>query len=84
VGIGIGCSAAAILGVVGLFILYRIKNKDKIVPEEPPNPPNVGLMEMELNGSSAARKIFEVDGKNEAANMPELPSHTVPASELPG
>jgi len=40
-------------------------------------------MEMELEGSSPAQKIFEVDGKHEAANLPELPSHPISSRELP-
>ncbi|KAJ6168097.1 hypothetical protein N7497_000940 [Penicillium chrysogenum] len=84
VGIGIGCSAAAIIGMLSLFILYRIKEKNKTIPERPPSPPSVGLIEIELDGSSATRKIFEMDGKHEAANIPELPTHPFPSSELPG
>jgi hypothetical protein len=37
-----------------------------------------------LNGSSDPRKIFEADGKHEAANMAELPSNPYPRIELPG
>lgn len=83
VGIGIGCSAAVIIGMVGLFIFHRIKKKSKMDPEEPPSPPSVGL-ETELDGSSATRKMFELDGKHGVANLPELPSHPSPPSELPG
>jgi hypothetical protein len=82
VGIGIGCAAAAIIGIVGLLLLYRIKKKGKFPPPEPPNLPSVNSTK--LNGSSDARKIFEVDGKHEAANIPELPSDCYTRSELPG
>ncbi|CAG8359235.1 unnamed protein product [Penicillium salamii] len=84
VGIGIGCSAAAIIGMLGLLVLYRIKKKNKTIPKPPPRPPSVGQIETELDGSSAARRIFEMDGKQGAANISELPSHPVPSSELPG
>jgi hypothetical protein len=82
VGIGIGCSAAVIIGMVGFFILRRIR-KSKIGPEEPPSPPNVGL-EMELDGSSATRKKFERDAKHGAASMPVLRSLPSPSIELHG
>lgn len=62
VGIGIGCYVAGIIGAVGFFIFYR-KTKSNPVPEEPPNLRNARPMEMELEGSSPAQKIFEVDGK---------------------
>jgi hypothetical protein len=68
VGIGIGCSVAGIIGAAGLFIFYR-RTKSKPVPEEPPNLRSAGPMEMELEGSSPAQKIFEVHGKHEAANF---------------
>jgi hypothetical protein len=84
VGIGIGCSAAAIIGMLSLFILYRIKRKSKTIPERPPSPPSVGPIEIELDGSSATRKIYEMDGKHGVANLPEPPTHAFPSSELPG
>jgi hypothetical protein len=82
VGIGIGCAAAAIIGIVGLLLLYRIKKKNIIHPPEPPNLPSVDSTK--LNGSSNSQKIFEADGKHEAANIPELPSDHYTRSELPG
>ncbi|KAJ5207364.1 hypothetical protein N7491_002003 [Penicillium cf. griseofulvum] len=84
VGIGIGCSAAAIIGMLGLFILYRFKKKSKIIPEQSSIPPSDVVIKMELDGSSAARRVFEMHGKHEAANLPELPSHPFVSSELPG
>ncbi|KAF7166706.1 hypothetical protein CNMCM5623_000250 [Aspergillus felis] len=81
-GIGIGCAAAAIIGIVGLLLLYRIKQKGKFPPPEPPNLPSVNSTK--LNGCSDARKIFEADGKHEAANISELPSDPYTRSELPG
>lgn len=83
VGIGIGCSVAGVIGAVGIFIFYR-RTKSNPVPEEPPNLRNAGPIEIELEGSSPAQKIFEVDGKHEAANLPELPSHPISSRELPG
>lgn len=82
VGIGIGCAAAAIIGIVGLLLLYRMKKKGNFHPPEQPNLPSVDSTK--LNGSSDAQKIFEADGKHEAANMPELPSGHYTRSELPG
>lgn len=72
VGIGIGCSVGGIIGAAGFFIWYR-RMKSKPAPEERPNLPSAGPMEMELEGSSPPQKVFEVDGKHEAANLPELP-----------
>ncbi|OKP09454.1 hypothetical protein PENSUB_5190 [Penicillium subrubescens] len=82
VGIGIGCAAAAIIGLVGLLLLYRIRKKGKPHPSEAPNLPSVDSTK--LYGSSDTRKIFEADGKYESANMPELPSDHFTRSELPG
>jgi hypothetical protein len=82
VGIGIGCAAAAIIGLVGLLLLYRIRKKGKSHPSEAPNLPSVDSTK--LYGSSDTRKVFEADGKYEAANMPELPSDHFTRSELPG
>lgn len=82
VGVGIGCAAAAIIGMVSLLLLYRIGKKGKSHPSEPPNPPSIDSTE--LNGSSDTRNIFEADGKYEAANMPELPSDHFTRSELSG
>lgn len=82
VGIGIGSAAAAIIGIVGLLLLYRIKKKGKFPPPEPPTLPSVDLTK--LNGSSEAGKILEADGKHEAANLPELPADPYTPIELPG
>jgi hypothetical protein len=82
VGIGIGCAAAAIIGIVGFLLLYRIKTKGKFTPPEPPTLPSANSTK--LNGSSDAWKVFEADGKHEAANIPELPPDSYTRSELPG
>jgi hypothetical protein len=82
VRIGIGCAAAAIIGLVGLLLLYRMKKKGKLHPSDQPCLPSVNSTN--LDGSSDAQKIFEADGKHEAANMPELPSGHYTRSELPG
>lgn len=37
---------------------------------------------MEIEGSTLAQKIFEVDGKHEAADLPELPSHPISSNVI--
>lgn len=80
-GIGIGCAAAAIIGIVGLWLLYRIKKKRNISPGPQilPDPDST-----KQNENSTSGEIFEADGKHEAANMAELPSDAYTRSELPG
>lgn len=82
VGIGVGCSVAGIIGAAGFFIFYR-RMKDKPVPDEPPNLQSAGPIAMELEGSSPGQNLFEVDGKHEAANLPELPPHPISSREIP-
>lgn len=84
VGIGLGCSAAAIVGMSSLFVLYWTKKKKKTISERPPSPPSVGPIKIELDGNRATRKIFEMDGKHEARSISEVPTHPFSSSELPG
>jgi hypothetical protein len=82
VGIGIGCAAAAIIGIVGLSLLYRIKKKRNLPPEQQ----NLSDFDSKnLNERSNSRGVFEAHGTQEAVNMPELPSDSIyTRGELPG
>ncbi|CAG8190575.1 unnamed protein product [Penicillium olsonii] len=84
VGIGLGCSAAAVVVISSLSVLYWNKKKKTTIPEGPPSLPSDDPGKIELDGNSATRKIFEMDGKNKAENILELPPHPFLPSELPG
>ncbi|PYH86325.1 hypothetical protein BO82DRAFT_428761 [Aspergillus uvarum CBS 121591] len=82
-GIGVGCAAAVIIGVAGLYLLYRVKKKRGESADETPVSARVAETS-ELDGGSGARRKYELEGSQGVVKAHELPAQAEISHELPG
>ncbi|RAH87283.1 hypothetical protein BO86DRAFT_394087 [Aspergillus japonicus CBS 114.51] len=82
-GIGVGCAAAVIIGVAGLYLLYRARKKRGESADETPVSTWVAETS-ELDGGSGARRQYELEGSQGVVKAHELPAQAEISHELPG
>ncbi|RAK78965.1 uncharacterized protein BO72DRAFT_62316 [Aspergillus fijiensis CBS 313.89] len=83
-GIGAGCAAAVILGLMGLYLIYKARKKrSSESAEEKPARAQV-LAISELDGASGAPRKYELEGNQGVVKAHELPAQAGISNELPG